>query len=163
VQRVLDYSGGGDHWQKVSQRDFLDYNKEIDPKVFQPELPANVTTIDLSKIDPSKTGLPQNDLTDDQIATKVVKKFFEAMIAGDYQKAGTVYGGIPGEQLQKIFERAQIKFVHIVEIGKPTRSHNGYLKIPAKVEVELNGQKTVKEFSPYVHPDSGRWTIVGGI
>ena len=38
VSRVTEYRRSGDQWKQVSQREYLDYNKEIDPKVFQLEV-----------------------------------------------------------------------------------------------------------------------------
>ena len=85
VERVIEFRGGGDQWKQVGECSYLDYNKEIDPKVFQPELPKDITTIDPMKMDLSKLNLPQGELTTDQIAAKLAKEYFEALIAGDYQ------------------------------------------------------------------------------
>jgi hypothetical protein len=168
VERVIEYRDGGDQWKQVSQRDYLDYNKEINPKVFQPELPKDITTIDLSKIDRSKSGLAQGDLTDDQIATKVAKECLEALIAGDYQKAGQFYGGMPGEALKNMIEQQKIKFLRIVEIGKAFRDarYPGSLIVPVKVELEIKGKKTVEEKKLFVVPvdkNSDRWSVGGGL
>ena len=166
VQRVIEYRGGG-QWQQVSERDYLDYNKEIDPKVFQPELPKDVITIDQSKIDLGKIGLPQGNLTDDQIATKVAKEFFEALIAGDYQKAGQLDGELQGQDFKKRLEREQIKFLRVVEIGSPFHDarYPREVNVPVKVEVEIKGKKTVEEKKLFVGPvakHSDRWSIDGG-
>lgn len=168
VERVIEYRGNGDQWKQVSQRDYLDYNKEINPKVFQPELPKDITTIDLSKIDRSKSGLAQGDLTDDQIATKVAKECLEAIIAGDYQKAGQLYGGMPGGALKNIIEQQKIKFLRIVEIGKAFHDarYPGLVSVPVKVEVEIKGKKTVEEKKLFVGPvgkNSDRWSVGGGL
>ena len=85
VKRVIDYRGCGDQSKQVPGRDYLDYNKEIDPTIFQPELPKDIATIDPFKMDLAKLGGAQGDLTDDQIATKLAGEYFQALIAGDYQ------------------------------------------------------------------------------
>ena len=86
VERVIEYRGCGGRWRQVWECDYLDYNKEIDPKVFQPELPKEITTIDPAKMDLGKLGLAHGELTDDQVATKLAKEYFEALIGGEYQK-----------------------------------------------------------------------------
>ena len=171
VQRVIEYRGRGDQWEQESQRDYLDYNKEIDPKVFQLELPKDITTIDHTKMDIGKIGLAQGNLSDDEIATKLAKECFEALIVGDYQKAGQLNNGIPGERLKKDFEREQIKFLRIVEIGKPTIVHDPrasvkIMSVPVKVEMETKGKIAVEEMPLRVRPvdkNSDRWSIGGGL
>ena len=161
VERVTIYSRHGDQWEQASRREYLDYNKEIDPKVFELELPKDVITVDRIK---NEFGLAKGNLTDDEIATKVVREFFEALIAEDYKKAGMIFSGMPAEKMKEFFGR--LKFLRIVEIGKPMAGQHpdkGALQVPAKVEMEVNGQKTVKEFSPFVRPESKRWVICGGI
>jgi hypothetical protein len=168
VQRMIKYHRHGDQWEQVSQLDYLDYNKEIDPKVFQPEVPKDAITIDLGKIDHSKSGLAQGDLSDDQIATKVTKECLDALIAGDYQKAGQLNGGVPGEAFKNMFEQQQVKFLHIVEIGKPFHDarYPGLLTVPVKVEVEIKGKTTVSEKKLFVGPvdkNSHQWSVEGGL
>jgi hypothetical protein len=145
-------------------REYLDYNKEFDPSVFQLVTPQGFVTVDRIK---NKVGLEKGNLTDDEIATKVAKEFVEALIAGDYQKASPLYSGIPAEQLKKLSEQKQIKFLRIVEIGKPTAGKHPdkrALQVPVKVEIEVNGKKMIQDLSPYVRPEeAGRWTICGGI
>ena len=85
VERVIEYRGCGERWKQAWECDCLDYNQEIDAKVFQPEFPKDITTIDPFKMDLGKLGLAQGELTDDQIATKLAKEYFEALMAGDYQ------------------------------------------------------------------------------
>ena len=162
VERVFEMGRKDGRWQVVQMREYLDYNKEFDSSVFQPVTPQGFVTVDRVN---NKVGLEKGNLTDDEIATKVAKEFVEALIAGDYQKASPLYSGIPAEQLKKLFEQKQIKFLRIVEIGKPTpEALNHSLKVLVKVEMEVNGEKMIHELSPYVRAeDEGRWTICGGI
>jgi hypothetical protein len=162
VERVFEMGRKDGRWQVVQMREYLDYNKEFDPSVFQLVTHQGFVTVDRIK---NKVGLEKGNLTDDEIATKVAKEFVEALIAGDYQKASPLYSGIPAEQLKKLFEQKQIKFLRIVEIGKPTpEALNHSLKVPVKVEMEVNGEKMIHELSPYVRAEEeGRWTICGGI
>ncbi|MGC8643255.1 MAG: zf-HC2 domain-containing protein [Isosphaeraceae bacterium] len=86
----------------VLMRDYLDYNKEFDPSVFHPETPKWYITVDQTK---TKIGLEKGNLTDDQIATKVIREFLEAMIAGDFKKASPLYSGMPVDFLRKRSEK----------------------------------------------------------
>ncbi len=162
VERITHFRRTGEKWEQVALFQYLDYNRPIDPKVFQPEMPKDVTVFDQIARTP---GLLKGDLTDDEIATKVVREYFEALIAGDYDKAGLICEAMPGKKLKEGY--GEIKFLRIVEIGKPepnpaTKS----LRVPAKVEVEIKGAREVKDFSPFVRPPYGqpdRRVISGGI
>ena len=159
VQRVTDYRRRDGQWEQTSQREYLDYNKEMDPKVLALQVPKGVLTIDRIK---HKVGLDKGNLSDAEIATEVAREFFAAIIAGDYEKASPLYEGLPAEELKKAWQH--FKLLRIVEIGKPKSiSASDAMQVPVKVEMEVNGQKTVREFSPYIRAESGRWTISGGI
>lgn len=164
VSRVIDYRREGDQWKLISQRDYLDYNREIDPKIFQPEMPKDVVRIDQIH---QTIGLEKGNLSDDEIAMKVAKDFFESLIAEDYQKAGSIFSGMPAEKMKELFSR--LKFHRIVEVGKPKPAPNPLMKaiqVPVKVEMETDGKKEIREFSPYVRPvhtQPDRWEIIGGI
>jgi hypothetical protein len=163
VERVTDYRRQGNKWEQVSERQYLDYNKPIDPKVFQLDLPKGVMTIDHTRI---TVGLERGTLSDNEIAKKVVREFFEAVIGGDFQKASPLYEGVPAEHLKGELAKAHIKYLRIVEIGMPQRVQHpdkSALKVPVKLEAEVNGKKLVQEITPYVRPEQdGRWTICGG-
>jgi hypothetical protein len=169
VGRVIDYRGGDGRWEQVRERDYLDYNKEIDPKVFRPELPKDVLTMDQGKVEPGMLGLAKGELTEDQIATKLAKECFESLIAGDYQTASRLSYGVGGEEFKELFARQKIKFLRIVEIGKPfhdPRSAGKFLKVPVKVQLERHGEKTVEDSPLTVGPvpgKPGRWSVCGGL
>lgn len=164
AKRMIAYRGSGDQWEQTALTEYLDYNQQIDPKVFQLELPEDVVTVDQIH---RKPGLVKGDLSDEQMATKVVREFFEALIAEDYEKAGLILEGMPGQKIKEVFGR--FKFFRIVEIGEPKPAPNPLmraLQVPAKVEWEVEGRKEVREFSPFVRPPHGqpdRRVICGGI
>jgi outer membrane lipoprotein-sorting protein len=148
VERVTTYHRHGDQWEQMQLIEYLDYNKEIDPKVFDLDLPKDVTTIDQIN---QQLGLEKGDLTKEEIATKVAKEFFEALIVEDYKKAGSLYEGIPAEKMKEMFGR--FKFYGIVEIGEAASGMHpdlSALKVPVKVEWEMNDTKLVKPFSATV-------------
>jgi hypothetical protein len=160
VIQVFEYRRHEDRWQVASVREYLDYNEPFDPSIFQTTPHKGAMIIDRIK---NKVGLEQGNLTDAEIATKVAKDFMEDLIAGDFQKAGSLYEGIPGEDLKNSLEKAQLKILRVVEVGKPTpHSETQSLKVPVKVEVEMGGEKKIMDFSPLVRKEEGRWTICGG-
>ena len=162
MERVTVYRRHDGRWEQIEQREYLEYNKEIDPSVFQLELPKDVIKVDQIR---EAVGLAKGSLTDDEIATKVVREFFEALIAEDYKKAGVICSGMPAEKMRESFGR--FKFLRIVEIDKPTpHRKTGSLQVRVTVESEVDGKKAVRPFSPlvrvvYGQPD--RWGIIGGI
>ena len=157
VERVFELVRKDGDWQVVQMREYLDYNREFDSSVFQPETPRGFITVDLIK---NKVGLEKGDLADDAIATKVAREFFESLIAGDYQKASPLFSGIPADQLRKMY--GETKFLRIAEVGKPTLdAKTKALKVPVKLEIEEKGARMVKELSAWVRAEfEGRWTII---
>ncbi|MGA2257080.1 MAG: hypothetical protein ABSG53_20705 [Thermoguttaceae bacterium] len=130
---------------------------------------AEHVTLYFLKVDQihEEIGLSKGSLTDNEIATKVVREFFEALVAKDYKKAGMVYSGIPAEEMKELF--GPCNFLRIVEMGKPAPAPNPKmqaLQVKVKVECEVNGEKTVRPFSPFVrqvHSQPDRYKIIGGI
>lgn len=128
--------------------EFLDYNKDIDPKVFQLDLPKDVTTLDQIH---HKPGLVKGNLTDDEVARKVVREFFEALIAEDYAKAGLILEGTPAERMKQMFGR--FKFFRVIDVGQPLAGRHPdkkALQVPVKVEWEIKDPKRVTPCSPTV-------------
>jgi hypothetical protein len=164
--RQLDrYVREGESYTRVSGITIVGYNQPIDPTVFAPELPADVMRIDWTT---QQVGLAQGDLSREDIAAKVAREFFEALIARDYAKAGLLYSGIPAAKLQEGF--GAVTFVRIVSIGVATPDANpmtGFLNVPCEVVVkEAGGDETARKFVAKVRPvhgQPGRWAIDGGI
>jgi len=145
--------------------EYHDYNQPIDPAMFvlEDEVPEDVMVIDQTIV---AVGLKKGSLTDEQIAVKLAREFFEAMIAKDYAKAGALYSGVPAEKMHQVYGKMNI--VEIVSIGEPTvHLVNRSLKVPCVLMITQDGQN--KEFSPdglYVrqmHGQPGRWEIIGGM
>ena len=64
-------------------------------------------------------GLEKGDLTNDEIAAKVAREFFEALIAEDYAKAGLLLEGMPAERMKEV-RRLKLSDCRG---GKPMREH----------------------------------------
>lgn len=164
VEQIERYHLVDDQWDSVSRHEYLEYNQEIPPEIFVLDIPPDVTRVDTTT---QEVGLSKGDLTDDQIAVKVAREFFEALIAKDYGRAGVVYSGMPASKMEEIF--GKMEFLRIVSVGDPTPHPNvltRFLQVPCEVELRVEGQTHVKKFMPniravYNQPD--RWAIGGGI
>ena len=86
VERAIEYGYDGKQWNQAKELDYLDYNQQIDPKVFQPDLPNNVATIDPAKVAFGKPG--ESKLSDREITMRLASEFFETLVAGDYLALG---------------------------------------------------------------------------
>jgi len=162
VTSIKSYQLKDGEYQYVSLMELNGYNQPIEAKVFTlGEVPAEVVRIDQTT---QAVGLEQGSLTDEEVAVEVVRKFFEALIAKDYAKAGQLLEGAPADLIQKQF--GQIKFLRIISVG-PTAPHPNPetkgLVVPCTLEIEKDGeiiqwkrdQIGVRE----VYNQPGRWTI----
>jgi hypothetical protein len=153
------------------RQQFSNYNVPIDPATFDLDglVPAEVQRIDGDAA--NNSGLPQGTLSDDEIAVKVVRQFFEALMAQDYETAGQLYCGTPAEELKQGYF-GKMRIIRIVAIDKPTPHpipEIGGLRVPCKVEIEQDGAKSVWEpYGPFVRTihkqsEDPRWEIHGGL
>jgi hypothetical protein len=150
AERVTYYGRRrGGQWKEVKLIEYFDYNKPIDPKVFDLDLPKDVVKVDEIKRPP---GLVKGNLTNEQIAAKVAREFLEALIAKDYDKAGLLYGGFPAEKIKASFGRLNVS--RIVEVGPPTAGmHPDPTALAVSVKVECGGQKPrtwIQTFTPQI-------------
>ncbi|MHC4121207.1 MAG: hypothetical protein ACYSWO_27295 [Planctomycetota bacterium] len=156
---------GGDY-ELMSRTEFHDYNQRIDPAVFAvDDLPSDVLRIDKTVQD---IGLEQGNMSDKEIAVRVVRQFYEALIAKDHARAGRLYGNFPAARIEQKFK--DLNVVRIISIGQPkphpTPGVGGFM-VPCKLEIEKDGIKSVYEpHGPGVRPirgQPGRWGIHGGV
>ncbi|MBI5095618.1 MAG: hypothetical protein HZB26_24685 [Candidatus Hydrogenedentes bacterium] len=147
----------------VETTEYLDYNEPIADEVFTLDVPHDAVQIDQTT---HAVGLVQGNLSNEEIAVKVVREFFTALIKKDYATAGQLMEGMPADKVKETFGRGN--FTRIISIGTPTPyAPNQSLKVPCKIEVEREGKTSVFEpFGPFVRQVYGqpdRWTICGGI
>ena len=156
----------GGEYELIDWIEFYDYNQQIDPAMFVfDDLPSDVIQIDQTTQD---IGLEQGNLSDEEIAVKVVREFYEAVITKDYAKAGRIYGNNPATRIEEMF--TELKIVRIISIDEPkphpTPGVGGFM-VPCKLEIEKDGIKSVYEpYGPGVRPVRGqpnRWNIHGGV
>jgi hypothetical protein len=146
---------------------YPDYDTLFEPGIFdlEEEVPADVKRLDLMILD---IGLEQTDLTEKEIAVKVVRSFLQALIAKDYDRAIKIYGyEDPDEKegLLKNFEKLNI--VRIISVDDPIfpRFASGRLEVPCKVELEKDGQiiewQIEDVFAHRVTGHPNRWRVEG--
>lgn len=164
VEQIERYASANGEWELVSRHQYLEYNQEIPPDKFVLDIPPGVTRIDWTT---QEVGLAKGDLTDGQIAVKVAREFFEALIAEDFAKAGSLYAGIPASKMKEAF--GKMEFRRIVSVGEPTPHpdpRTRFLQVPCEVELDMAGQVRIEKFTPLIRPvysQPDRWAIGGGI
>lgn len=147
--------------------EYFGYNVPIDEQMFSlaDEIPKDAHLIDTRTQD---IGLAQGDLTNKEIAVKVVQEFIEALIAKDYTRAGLICG-LPPAKVEKGW--GQLNIVCLISVGEPvqpeklSRIHPKRLYVPCTIEVEKNGQTTQQSRKFRVAPVIGRrdrWENQGG-
>ena len=122
---------------------YFDSNVPIDERMFSlaDEIPKDVRVIDMRTLD---IGLAQGDLTDEEIAAKVVQEFIEALIAKDYTRAGLVCGELLPAKVEKGWGR--LKIIRLISVGKPVQPEklNRMLprrfSVPCTIEIEKDGR-----------------------
>jgi hypothetical protein len=163
LQKIEKFKGKGENEKLGLQVTYLDYNQAPADDLFTLNPPADVMRVDQTT---QEIGLLKGDMTDEQIAMKVAREFFEAVIAGDYAKAGRLYEGIPAEKVKEVLS-GEGKVLRVVSVGTPTpHSATRSLQVLCQIEVEINGQRVTKTYHPFIRPVYGqpdRWGIIGGI
>ena len=166
VTSIKFYQLKDGEYQYLSLMEFNGYNQPIEAKVFTlDDVPAEVVRIDQTT---QEVGLAQGNLTDEEVAVEVVRKFFEALIAKDYAQAGQLMEGAPADFIQKQF--GQIKFLRIISVG-PAAPHPipemKSLTVPCTVEIDKDGEiiqwKREAIGVRQVYNQPGRWTIFSDI
>jgi hypothetical protein len=163
LQQVEYYRLKDGKYDYIGKTVYLDYNKPIDPKVFEPDLPADVVRIDQTT---QQVGLPKEDFSDEEITTKVAREFLEAMIAKNYAKAGRLFSGVPADKVKEL--SGKVDRLRIVAMGKahksPDFSETGCYLVSCDIEIERNGATAVVKENIYVRPvynQPAYWAITG--
>ena len=72
----------------------LEYNQPLDPKLFEPNVPADTIIIDQIS---GPVGMAEGSLHNEEVAYEVARQGLEAWAADDYGTAGLLFGGAPPE------------------------------------------------------------------
>jgi len=164
VKKIEKFQMTDNKYQHVRTAKFSNYNDEIDPMMFtfDGELPEDIVYLDRST---EEIGLAQGEMSDEQVVAEVGQKFFEAIIAKDYDKAGLMWSGAPGSIIEKMFMGANL--LKIISVGKshPNTDPDQTSMIGLyKVLLEFDSQHFELEANTFVRrvstqPD--RWVISG--
>lgn len=148
----------------LSVQKFSDYNVPIDASRWVLDAPDDVIRVNqITQV----IGIAKGEMTDAEVAKEGVRQFFEALIKEDYETAGRLLSGIPADKVRELL--GSMRFLRIISLGEPTPPSDpriGGLRVPYKVEIEVNGEVSIKEYSAAirpVHSQPDRWTIHGGI
>jgi hypothetical protein len=164
VERIEMYRLADGERELVSRLEYLEYNQEVPPGTFVLDIPSDVMRVDTTT---QAVGLSKGGLTDGQIAVKVAREFFEALIAKDYRRAGIACSGLPASKVKEML--GETEFLEILSVGDPTPHpdpRTEFLQVPCKVKFRVEGKTDVKTYvlcirAIYGRPD--RWGIQGGI
>ena len=165
VQQVETFRAKDGDMLFAERRRFLDYNQPIPESVFTLNPPEDVVRVDETT---QEIGLSKGNLSDNEIAQKVAREFFEAVIAKDYAKAGRLYGGYPAAKMAQMLAEKPVRYLEILSIGEPVPNEIpgvGGVRVPCEVELEVGGFKEAQEFSLGIRPaynQPARWEIHGG-
>jgi len=168
VTSIEEYELRGDKYASVGAWEYPDYDTLFEPGIFnlEEEAPADVKRLDQMTLD---IGLEQTDLTEKEIAIKVVRSFLQALIAKDYDRAIKIYGyedPDEKEELWKRFEKLNIVRIILVDDPiSPRMDSRGKLRVPCKVELEEDGQiiewQIEGVFAQRVIGHPNRWCVAG--
>ncbi len=147
---------------------YPDYDTLFEPGIFdlEGEVPEDVKRLDQMILD---IGLEQTDLTEKEIAIKVVRSFLQALIAKDYDRAIKIYGyddPDKKEELLKKFEKLNIvRIISVDDPISPRMDSRGKLRVPCKVELEEDDQiiewQIEGVFAQRVIGHPNRWRVEG--
>ena len=148
--------------------EYPDYDTLFEPGIFdlEEEVPADVKHLDLMTLD---IGLEQTDLTNKEIALKVVRSFLQALIVKDYDRAIKIHGYEDPDEKEGLLERFEkLNIVRIISLDDPISPRLdpwGQLEVPCKVELAEDGQiiewQIEDVFAQRVMGHPNRWCVKG--
>jgi hypothetical protein len=105
-------------------------------------------------------GLVQGQLSDEEVATAVVRRFWESFQAGDYEAVEKL---VPPEAAVKVRRHfGVIKVLRIVSVGPaavmPTREDKAMV-VPCTIEFEKDGQGDSIELKGLIVQHADRWIL----
>jgi hypothetical protein len=157
VTRLKWYQIKDGEYKYQGVMEYRDYNVPISAKMFSldDEAPSEIEGIDTRVQD---IGLAQGNLSDEEIAAKVVREFLKALIVKDYTKAAQVSGLPSPEQIRQGWGK-----LNIVRIDRPTSPAESstlfpnWLNVRCTLEIEKDGEKVRQQSKSFtVRPVLGR-------
>ncbi|HCO92495.1 MAG TPA: hypothetical protein DIU00_00850 [Phycisphaerales bacterium] len=160
VVRVDDYWDTEDE-EKVFHHgiEVLEYNETIDPRLFDPNLPEDTLIMDQVT---QEVGMAQGDMSNEEVAVKIIREALDAWAKGDFAKAGKLCGGAPRRMLAEAY--SHVRPVRIISIGEPEKIDFGTPRfwVPCQYEIKRDGQLEItnqKLAALTVNGSPGRWYV----
>jgi hypothetical protein len=165
VTRIDKFEWRSQGFEHIKTLEFSDYNQPIDQEMFtlDNDVSADARVVDMTEV---QAGLSQGDKTEQEIAEKVTREFFEAAIARDFYRAGKLYLGAPDFLIEQAFMGANVH--KIISVGPGHREpdpDSNAMNCSCKVLVEIGGQ--YYELNAWmvrvirIDKDTNRWLICG--
>jgi hypothetical protein len=119
-------------WAYLDGIEVLEYNQPFDPNVFSLDIPENTITLDQVS---QEVGMAQDDMSDEEAASQIVRRALEAWAAEDYDQASNLFGGAPAELLTEHYPN--LRPISIISIGQPVpvEYRKSWFMVPCKYEV----------------------------
>lgn len=162
VTREEKFEKRNGQFQHDRTTEFLDYNQQIDPEMFdlERELPGNVIVIDQSG---QEFGLARGDMTDEEITKELISQVLQAFIAKDFNKVGELYLGVPGLFMKNMLSGNVLKkLISVGPVHRDPDPDSNLMLCLCKLINEFGGQYYETDMEVYVVPVSGqpgRWMI----
>ena len=165
VTRIDKFEWRSQGFEPIKTLEFSNYNQPIDQEMFtlDNDVPADARVVGMSEVE---AGLSQDDMTDQEIAEKVTREFFEAIIAKDFYRAGQLYLAAPDFLVEQAFMGANV--LKIISIGPGHREpdpDSNAMNCSCKFLAEFGG--LYYEVNAWmvriirIDKDTNRWLICG--
>jgi len=146
-------------WKFRRAVEVVGYNQPTDPNLFRLNLPEDMVVLDQVA---QEVGIAQGDLSDEEVAVKIVREALAAEIAADHAKVGKLFGGAPPGFFGKCLRGARP--TRVISVGQPVpvRYRKPWFRVPCKFEVEQGGEKKILEMKLHVlavDGQPGRWYL----
>ncbi|MHC4525183.1 MAG: hypothetical protein ACYSU8_06585 [Planctomycetota bacterium] len=160
-----------DHFgmEDFSQLEFFDYNQSFAEDIFTLNVPDDVMVVDQAT---RKVGLSLGNMSIEEMAVEVVRRFLQSILDEDYETAGLMYGGVPAEKIKEsLGKQPEGEILRVLSIGtakihpNPDYENKAFV-VPCTLEYVKNGQIEQKTFNCVVREvdgQPGQWAICGGI
>jgi len=166
VKKVEKFEMRDGQFQHDCTTEFFTHNQQTDPEKFsiEGELPENVIWIDQTD---KEIGLAQGDMTDEEIAKEVTLQVLKATNAGDFNKVGQLYLGVPGFLVEKLSGGGggnEFKIISVGPVHRDPDPDSNIMVCPCKALGEEGGKYYEADMKIHVQPVSGqpgRWMICG--
>jgi hypothetical protein len=167
VKKIDKFEFKDEQYKLMETRELLDYNQQINSVMFslEGEIPSDAKVIDMTGVE---IGLLQGDMTDQEAATEVIRKFFEAAVAKDYTRLGQLFLVGPAFLTKQVFEGINtIKITSIEPAKRETDPDEKGFLCSGKLRLEASGllyelnlfKADVEQINTASEPN--RWMITG--